>query len=109
GLDGVRSPQEILLADADSLGRDPPPGIVIYGESRYGLDGRVWYHDDMEPYVWPLFHQRPDNETYNGYWGFVPSSEFTVMRSISDMAFATGYLAALNDQSGGPPIEPGQP
>jgi hypothetical protein len=41
GLDGIRSLREILLADADSLGRDPPPGIVIYGESRYGLDSRL--------------------------------------------------------------------
>lgn len=95
GLEDIRGPEEILHADADSLGRDPPPGIVIFGESRYGIEPREWYHDTMEPYVWPLFHQRPGNETYNGYYGFVPSAEFTVMRSISDMAYVTGYLAAL--------------
>ncbi len=98
GVEGVRSPEITLNADADSLhGGTPPPGITIYGDygtHDYGVhpgQGAVWNTIFPDPY------QTPVHESHNGYYLFVPSTEYTVQQGIADMTLVTGYLASLGE------------
>lgn len=94
-VEGIRQPEEILDADTDVLGRDPVPGITLYGEYNVLDYGWGWYHSEMWEETWPNYYDAPVHESWNGAYGFVPVTEFTVMQGMEDMAFVTGYLAAL--------------
>lgn len=94
GIDGVRSPEVILNADADGLGKSPPPGITIYGDVDIHAFGWAEYYSKMYDDAWPNFYDAPVSESYQGYSIFVPSTEYTVMQGIESMTFVTGYLAA---------------
>ncbi|MEM7505667.1 MAG: glycoside hydrolase family 9 protein [Pseudomonadota bacterium] len=100
GLDGLRGPEEILNTDADVLGYGPPPGITIYGDYNIRDYGRQFFHDIMEPAVWPNYFDIPVAESFNGFSVFVPSTEYTVQQGISDMTYVTGYLAAVKGDFG---------
>lgn len=93
-VDGIRKPEEILQADTDVLGRDPAPGITLYGEHNVLDYGWNWYHSEMWEDTWPNYYDAPVHESWNGAYGFVPVTEYTVMQGMEDMAFVTGYLAA---------------
>lgn len=95
GLDGLRGPELILNADADAMGGRPPPGITIYGDYSIFDYGRAWFHDVMANDAWPDPYVTPIHESHQGFWGFVPSTEYTVQQGITDMTVVTGYLAAL--------------
>ena len=98
---GVRQPEEILDADTDVLGQDPPPGITLYGEYNVYDYGWQSYHSEMWEETWPNYYDAPVHESWNGAYGFVPVTEFTVMQGMEDMTFVTGYLAALADSETG--------
>jgi len=98
GLTGVRGPDNILNLDADTLGYGSFPGITIYGEydpASYALsDPLQWYHEDIAADIWPYFGDAPVGESYQGYTGYVPVTEYTVQQGMLDMTVVTGYLAA---------------
>ena len=106
GIEDVRGPEIILNADADTLGQDPPPGITLYGDYNVFDYGYDFYHDMMEDDVWPYYDQVPVSESFNGFFVYVPSTEYTVQQGISDMAYVTGYLASLDDAGGAVPDVP---
>ncbi|MEM1298576.1 MAG: glycoside hydrolase family 9 protein [Pseudomonadota bacterium] len=113
GLDqivpGARQPEEVLHADMDVLGIDPPPGITLYGEHNvldYGWGG---WHSEMWEETWPNYYDAPVHESWNGAYGFVPVTEFTVMQGMEDMTFVAGYLAALAAADSGPRLIEGTP
>ncbi|MEM9793444.1 MAG: glycoside hydrolase family 9 protein [Pseudomonadota bacterium] len=92
---GVREPGEVLVEDADTLGRDAPPGITIFGDYNVADRGKAYYHNIMQDDVWPYdYFDVPVSESYNGFSKFIPSVEYTVQRGITDMTFLTGYLTA---------------
>jgi len=107
GLDtlipGVRQPQEILDADSDVLGQGPVPGITLYGEYNVYDYGWGFYHSEMWEDTWPNYYDAPVHESWNGLYSFVPVTEFTVMQGMEDMAFVTGYLAAMEGGGGSDP------
>ena len=100
GFDGVRSPEQILHGDADALGAGPPPGITLYGDHGIADYGRDWFHDVMAPALRPDPARAPDYESFHGFFGYVPSTEFTVQQGVTDMTTVTGYLAAQARASG---------
>ena len=101
GIDAVRSPEEILNVDADTLGKGPPPGITLYGDYSIFDYGRGFYHDIMEDAVYPDYTAVPVAESFNAFSVFVPSAEYTVQQGVTDMTFVTGYLAAEGMAAGG--------
>jgi endoglucanase len=100
GIDGVRSPEEILNNDADVLGNPPPPGVTLYGDYNIFDYGYNFYHDIMANDVWPNYDDAPVSESFNGFTVFVPSAEYTVQQGITDMTAVTGYLAAQQADAG---------
>jgi endoglucanase len=102
GLDGVRSPQEVLNTDADASGTAPPSGITLYGDYNIYDFGKGWFHDVMWNDVFPNPYQAPVHESFQGYWGFVPSAEYTVQQGITSLTYVTGYLAGLQDDATSP-------
>ena len=103
GPDGpVRDPEELLVVDADTLGRDPPPGIVAYGT----YDARQYggfYKRVMDEAVRPGFTDRPVLESFDAYFFNIPATEFTVQQGMAELTYTLGYLAA---QSGVPEPAP---
>lgn len=97
GIDGVRSPEEILNVDADVLGYGPPPGITIYGDYNISDYGYQFYHGIMQDDVWPNYFDAPVSESFNGFTVFVPSAEYTLQQGIADMTAVIGYLAAQQE------------
>ncbi len=106
GIDGVRSPREILNTDADTLGKGPPPGITLFGDYSIFDYGRGFYHDIMDKAVWPSYYDTPISESFNAFSVFVPSTEYTVQQGITDMTYVTGYLAAENGFTTPPDTDP---
>ena len=100
-VEGVRQPEEILDADTDVLALDPPPGITLYGEYNVYDYGWQWFHSEMWEDTWPNYYDAPIHESWNGAYGFVPVTEFTVMQGMEDMTFVTGYLTAQSGSTGG--------
>jgi len=94
-VEGVRQPLTILDADTDVLGIAPPPGITLYGELNVLDYGWGSWHSEMWEETWPNYYDAPVHESWNGAYGFVPVTEYTVMQGMEDMTFVTGYLAAL--------------
>ncbi|MEL7099139.1 MAG: glycoside hydrolase family 9 protein [Pseudomonadota bacterium] len=99
-VDGVRQPEEILHAESEVLGTAPPPGITLYGEYNIYDYGWTDYHSEMWLDTWPNYYDTPVHESWNGNYGYVPVTEFTVMQGMEDMTFVTGYLAALEAEGG---------
>ena len=94
GLDGVRSPEEILNLDADGLGGGPPPGIMLFGDVDIHAFGWADYFTMMYDDAWPNYYDAPVSESFHGYSVYVPSTEYTVMQGMESMTFVAGYLAA---------------
>ena len=97
GLEGpggeVRDPEELLVVDADTLGVDPPPGIVAYGtyeSPRYA----GFYTPVLNGTVVPGADERPVLETFDAYFYNIPATEFTVQQGMAWLTYVTGYLAA---------------
>ncbi|MFD0914838.1 glycoside hydrolase family 9 protein [Pseudahrensia aquimaris] len=113
---GVRQPGELLVVDADTLGRDAPPGIVAYGGADVKKFGG-FYTDTVESAIYPAGIDSPITESFNGYFFNVPVTEYTVQQGLMDVTFVSGYLASLNgvDEATAPdpvepePVEPTQP
>ncbi len=89
---------EILVVDAEALGRGPPPGITIYGTYDPISQGWQWWQnvvmDSMypkSPYFWPAY------ENWNGFFFSAIVSEFTVDQMMGNAAYLWGYLAQLNE------------
>lgn len=100
GIDGVRSPQNLLNADADAMGGKIPDGILLYGDYNIHDYGQDWFYDYMWNDLFPDPWRTPVFESYQGFFGFVPSTEYTVQQGISDLTFVTGWLAAENHDAG---------
>ncbi|WP_299963970.1 glycoside hydrolase family 9 protein [uncultured Roseobacter sp.] len=103
GVEGVRSPEIVLNADADSAGGTPPPGITLYGDYNIYDYGQHPAYETVWNEIFPNAYEAPVHESFNGYYLFVPSAEYTVQQGIADMTYATGYLAA--QQGPGTPVE----
>lgn len=96
GIDGVRSPEIILNTDADSgHGGTPPPGITIYGDYALHDYGFNDAYNTMWNDIFPNPYLAPVHESFQGYFLFVPSTEYTVQQGITDTTYVTGYLASL--------------
>ena len=102
---GDEQVRELLIADAEALGGELPPGIVAYGNYDYfgnvrastGLTiDQVWPRPGTEaiypqdPTSWPGY------ESWQGYFSAVPLSEFTVHEPMGTSTYVWGYLAQLN-------------
>lgn len=94
GFEGLRSPEIVLNADADSMGGRPPPGITLYADYNIFDYGQHFAHDVMWNAMYPGPYDAPVHESFQGYYTFVPSTEYTVQQGIADMTYVTGYLAA---------------
>ncbi|MGR3501696.1 glycoside hydrolase family 9 protein [Pseudaestuariivita sp.] len=103
-LEGARQPEEILHTEADALGRDPMPGITIYGDYNAYAYGADWdfYHGLMFPHAWPNVFDAPVHESFQGFFHFVPLTEFTVFQGMADTTFVAGYLAGESFEDDAP-------
>lgn len=106
GLDGVRSPEIVLSADADSMGGTPPPGITLYGDYNVYDYGFYAGYETMWDDLFPNPYESPVHESFQGYYLFVPSAEYTVQQGIADMTYVTGYLAAQAGPVGPTMVDP---
>ena len=100
---GHNNPKMPLIADSRALGKEPPPGITIYGpvdvqDPDGHIKGWEWavnmFAQEMTPSPW----QWPTAESYFDFYFYVPATEFTVHQSIGPTAYAWGYIAASDEQ-----------
>lgn len=101
---GVRQPNEILNFDAEALGGTPPPGLLIYGD--YEVES--WWSDPhLQNSVWPGLEFIPLSESYQADFHHYMSSEYTVWQGMADFTYIIGYLAGLQNDDTGGPVNPG--
>lgn len=96
---GHRNPKMPLMADVRALGKEPPPGITVYGPmDLQDAEGHVrkwhWAVDMFANKVTPTAWEWPTSEAYFDSYYYVPVTEFTVHQSIGPTAYTWGYLAA---------------
>ena len=91
---GQRAPQHPLLKDQRILGQPPPPGITVYGPIDPVDFGDYWMFEALASVTVPSVRDWPAVETYFDVFTVPAINEFTVMQSMTDTAYAWGYLSA---------------
>ena len=91
---GQRAPQHPLIKDQRILGQPPPPGITVYGPIDPVDFGDYWMFEALASVTVPPVRDWPAVETYFDVFTVPAINEFTVMQSMTDTAYAWGYLSA---------------
>jgi endoglucanase len=92
---GARGPREVLVVDAEALGKEAPPGITIFGQYDAFRRGGHFSFKMLAPWSYPAYPWRwPLHEMVNGFRLSIPITEFSVNATLGPTAFVRGYLAA---------------
>lgn len=91
---GQRYPQHPHVLDHRRMNWPNPSGITVYGPIDSVAYSDYWMFDVLDRVTVPPVREWPTVETYFDIYVAPAINEFTVMQSMTDVAYAWGYLSA---------------
>jgi endoglucanase len=95
---GHNSPQHPLIVDQRVTGREPPPGITVYGPIDLQWSPQPTFVNLFRDRTFPDPSQWPTTEAYFDVYLFPAVTEYTLHETIAPTAYTWGYFAAQQAQ-----------